>query len=109
VRAALVRLITAEAGHFPALQRPARTVGLAQQAIAERLARCAAARLPDIADPVEAAEYFGLLITGRVNNRSLFGTVEVADAEIAELVSGGVRFFRRAYRPMPPQQPVTSP
>ncbi|MDX3227996.1 TetR/AcrR family transcriptional regulator [Streptomyces sp. ME19-01-6] len=99
VRAALVRLISAEAGHFPALRRRAGSVGPAQQAIAERLARFAEAGLLDIADPVEAAEYFGLLVTGRVNNRSLFGAVEVDDAVIDELVSGGVRFFLRAYAP----------
>jgi TetR/AcrR family transcriptional repressor of mexJK operon len=50
-------------------------------------------------DPVEAAEYFGLLVTGRVNNRSLFGTVEVTDGECDALVSGGVRFFLRACSP----------
>ncbi|MFD8382519.1 TetR/AcrR family transcriptional regulator [Streptomyces sp. NPDC059679] len=101
VRAALVRLISAEAGHFPALRRRAGSVGHAQQAIAERLERYAGAGLLDIADPVEAAEYFGLLVTGRVNNRSLFGTVEVDDALIDELVAGGVRFFLRAYAPGP--------
>ncbi|MDW6065005.1 TetR/AcrR family transcriptional regulator [Streptomyces sp. FXJ1.4098] len=101
VRAALVRLISAEAGHFPALRRRAGSVGHAQQAIAERLERYAEAGLLDIADPVEAAEYFGLLVTGRVNNRSLFGTVEVDDALIDELVAGGVRFFLRAYAPGP--------
>ncbi|ADI04095.1 transcriptional regulator, TetR family protein [Streptomyces bingchenggensis BCW-1] len=101
VRAALVRLISAEAGHFPALRRRAGSVGHAQQAITERLERYAEAGLLDIADPVEAAEYFGLLVTGRVNNRSLFGTVEVDDALIDELVAGGVRFFLRAYAPGP--------
>ncbi|MGY0064520.1 TetR/AcrR family transcriptional regulator [Streptomyces sp. LZ34] len=101
VRAALVRLISAEAGHFPALRRRAGSVGHVQQAIAERLARFAEAGLLDIADPVEAAEYFGLLVTGRVNNRSLFGAVEVDDALIDELVAGGVRFFLRAYAPGP--------
>jgi len=99
VRAALVRLITAEAGHFPELRRRAGSVGLVQQVIADRLARYADAGLLEITDPVEAAEYFGLLVTGRVNNRSLFGTVEVTDETIDALVSGSVRFFLRAYRP----------
>ena len=48
---------------------------------------------------MEAAEFLGLLVTGRVNNRSWYGAVQLDDAEITRLVDGGVRVFLRAYRP----------
>ncbi len=47
---------------------------------------------------MEAAEFLGLLVTGRVNNRSWYGAVQLDDAEIAQLVAGGVQIFLRAYR-----------
>jgi hypothetical protein len=42
---------------------------------------------------MEAAEFLGLLVTGRVNNRSWYGAVQLNDAEVAQLI------FLRAYRP----------
>jgi hypothetical protein len=50
---------------------------------------------------MEAAEFLGLLVTGRVNNRSWYGAAQLDDAEIAQLVAGGVRIFLHAYRPPP--------
>lgn len=50
-------------------------------------------------DPIEAAEHLGVLVTSAVNNRSLFGTVDIDDEEIDRLVAGGVNAFLRAYRP----------
>ena len=53
--------------------------------------------LLDAPDPLEAAEFLGLLVTGRVNNRSWYGATPLDDAEIDRLVAGGVRVFLRAY------------
>jgi AcrR family transcriptional regulator len=97
-RAAVMRLMIAESGHFPALLRTWRPVGAAQQALAERLAQLAEQGLLDIADPVTAAEHLGVLVTGAVNSRSLFGAVPIDDAEIERIVTGGVDVFLRAYQ-----------
>jgi AcrR family transcriptional regulator len=97
-RAAVMRLMIAEAAHFPAVlgRTPANTA--VQRALADRLAELAERGLLDIPDPMEAAEFLGLLVTGRVNNRSWYGAVKLDDAEIARLVAGGVRIFLRAFR-----------
>jgi TetR/AcrR family transcriptional regulator, mexJK operon transcriptional repressor len=99
-RAAVMRLTIAEASHFPGLLEPASPGNSFQHALANRLAELAGQGLLDIPDPMEAAEFLGLLVTGRVNNRSWFGAVQLDDAEIARLVGGGVRIFLRAYRPV---------
>jgi len=95
-RAAILRLMIAEAPHFPALrsQPPGDTV---QSVLAARLAELGAQGLLDVPDPAEAAEFLGLLVSGRLNYRSLYGAVPVPDDEIARLVAGGVRVFLRAY------------
>jgi TetR/AcrR family transcriptional repressor of mexJK operon len=98
-RAAVMRLTIAEASHFPALLERDSANTAVQRALADRLAALAEQGLLDIPDPMEAAEFFGILVTGRVHNRSWFGTVPLDDAEIADLVAGGVRVFLRAYRP----------
>jgi hypothetical protein len=51
-----------------------------------------------VPDPVEAAEFLGLLVTGPVNNRSWYGAVQLESAEIDRLVDSGVRIFLSAYR-----------
>jgi AcrR family transcriptional regulator len=97
-RAAVMRLTIAEASHFPTLLERTGTSQSVQRALADRLAELAEQGLLDIADPMEAAEFLGLLVTGRVNNRSWYGAVPLDDAEIARLAAGGVRIFLHAYR-----------
>ncbi|WP_154676942.1 TetR/AcrR family transcriptional regulator [Parafrankia discariae] len=96
-RAAVMRLMIAEAPHFPALIQTAPEDRPVQRALADRLAALAEQGLLDAPDPLEAAEFLGLLVTGRVNNRSWYGAVPLDDAEIDRLVAGGVRVFLRAY------------
>ena len=98
-RAAVMRLMIAEATHFPALLKPNPTTRSVQHALADRLAELSEQGLLDIPDPMEAAEFLGLLVTGRVNARSWYGAVHLDDAEIGHLVEGGIRIFLRAYRP----------
>jgi AcrR family transcriptional regulator len=95
-RAAVMRLLIAEGAHFPALLPP-RHERPVQRALAARLAQLGEQGLLDVPEPDEAAEFLGLLLTGRVNHRSWYGTVELSDAEIEGLVEGGVRVFMRAY------------
>jgi len=97
-RAAVMRLIIAEAAHFPVLLERS-TNDSTQRAVADRLAALAAQGLLEVPDPMEAAEFLGLLVTGRVNYRSWYGAVQLDDAQIAQLSDGGVQVFLRAYRP----------
>jgi AcrR family transcriptional regulator len=96
-RAAVMRLMIAEASHFPALLQPRSEERPVQRALAARLAELGERGLLDVPDPAEAAEFLGLLVTGRVNQRSWYGAVRLGDAEIDRLVAGGVRVFLRAY------------
>ena len=98
-RSAMVRLIVAEAAHFPDLLERFRAVGPQQQVLADRLAQFAARGLLDLPDPVEAAAYLGVLVTALANGRTLYGTIPIPDDELAALVASGVRVFLRAYRP----------
>jgi AcrR family transcriptional regulator len=96
-RVEVMRLMIAEAPHFPTLLEPAGDS--VQNALADRLAELAEQGLLEIPDPMEAAEFLGLLVTGRVTNHSWYGAVHLDDAEIARLAAGGVQVFLRAYRP----------
>jgi TetR/AcrR family transcriptional regulator, mexJK operon transcriptional repressor len=96
-RAAIVRLMIAEASHFPDLVRSRPEDRPVQRSLADRLAELGEQGFLEVPDPPEAAEFFGLLVTGRVQNRSWYGTVPLEDAEIDRLVTGGVRVFLRAY------------
>lgn len=98
-RAAVMRLLIAEASHFPALVPTSSADRPSQSALASRLAELGARGLLDVPDPDEAAEFLGLLVTGRVNYRSWYGAVELDDDEIERLVAGGVRIFLRAFAP----------
>jgi TetR/AcrR family transcriptional repressor of mexJK operon len=98
-RAAVMRLMIAEASHFPELIETPPEERPVQSALADRLAAFTRMGLLEVTDPAEAAEFLGLLVTGRVNNRSWYGTVHLDDAEIDRLATGGVRVFLRAYRP----------
>jgi len=95
-RAAVMRLLIAESAHFPDLLAPP-AGDTVQSVLADRLSELADRGLLEIPDPMEAAEFFGLLVTGRVNYRSWYGARPLPDAEIADLVAGGVRVFLRAY------------
>ena len=96
-RAAVMRLTIAEAAHFPALLERTSTNTAVQRALADRLAELGGQGLLDVPDAMEAAEFLGLLVTGRVNNRSWYGAMKLDDADITRLVAGGVRVFLRAF------------
>ncbi|SHF83502.1 TetR/AcrR family transcriptional regulator [Streptoalloteichus hindustanus] len=98
-RAAVMRLMIAEAHHFPALLRTPTEERPAHRALADRLAEFGRRGLLTIPDPDEAAEFLGLLVTVRVNHRSWYGAAPLDDAEIDRLVAGGVRVFLSAYGP----------
>ena len=98
-RNAMVRLFVAEAAHFPALLERWREPGPQQQVLAERLAGFAERGLLDVPDPLEAAAYLGMLVTAQAQGRTLYGTLPIADDELAGLVTSGVRVFLRAFRP----------
>ncbi|HEY0539419.1 MAG TPA: TetR/AcrR family transcriptional regulator C-terminal domain-containing protein [Actinoallomurus sp.] len=96
-RSAVLRLVIAEASHFPELVRSPPEQRPVQRALADRLAELGERGLLRVPDPLEAAEFLGLLVTGPVNHRSWYGAVPLDDAEIDRLVAGGVRIFLRAY------------
>ena len=98
-RNAMVRLIVAEATHFPELLERWREAGPQQQMLADRLAEFGARGLLDVPDPVEAAAYLGILVTARAHSRTLYGMLPISGEELGELVASGVRVFLRAYRP----------
>jgi TetR/AcrR family transcriptional regulator, mexJK operon transcriptional repressor len=98
-RNAVVRLLVAEAAHFPELLERWRAPGPQQQVLAERLAGFAERGLLDVPDPLEAAAYLGILVTAQAQGRTLYGTLPIADDELAGLVTSGVRVFLRAFRP----------
>jgi TetR/AcrR family transcriptional repressor of mexJK operon len=98
-RLRLIRLVMTEGPRFPGLIDEWRGRESMTQMMAEPVARLAAAGQLDIDDPVEAAGHLSALTFGQVNNRSLFGSIPLADDEADQIVSGGVRAFLRAYRP----------
>jgi TetR/AcrR family transcriptional regulator, mexJK operon transcriptional repressor len=92
-RNAMVRLIAAEAAHFPELLARWREPGPQQHLLAERLAAFA------VPDPLEAAAYLGVLVTAQAHGRTLYGTLPIADEELTALVTAGVAVFLRAFPP----------
>ncbi|GLY76226.1 TetR/AcrR family transcriptional regulator [Actinoallomurus iriomotensis] len=96
-RAAVMRLVIAEASHFPDLIHAEPRDRPVQSALAARLAELGEQGLLEIDDPLEAAEFLGVLVTGPVNNRSWYGTVHLDQEEIDRLAAAGVRVFLRAY------------
>jgi TetR/AcrR family transcriptional repressor of mexJK operon len=100
-RSAVMRLMIAEANHFPTLLRRWRGVGATQRMLAARLASFADRGLLDLPDPLEAAGHLGALVTNAVSLRSLIGADLVDEAEVDRIVTSGVRVFLRAYRPDP--------
>jgi TetR/AcrR family transcriptional regulator, mexJK operon transcriptional repressor len=97
-RSALIRLMMAEAPHFPELQIVQMRPRGITAAIAERLIILDARGLLDVPDPVEAANHLFALTMGQMNNRSLFGTLPLPDEEITRMATSGAQAFLRAYR-----------
>jgi TetR/AcrR family transcriptional repressor of mexJK operon len=97
-RATLLRLLIAEAPHFPALLDLWHNRGIVPL-IAEPLAKLAASGLLDADDPGLAAEHLSALTFGQVSNKSMMGTIELTDSEADRIVTSGVAAFLRAYAP----------
>ncbi len=96
-RSTLVRLLIAEAPHFPSLIELLHTREIARLFVAPLEGLAAAGRL-SAADPGQAAEHLSALTFGQVSNRSLMGTVPLTDDETSRLLGGGVQVFLRAYQ-----------
>lgn len=100
-RSTLVRLLMAEAPHFPDLIEllHARQITPLVAAPLENLT--AAGRLvgQDGTDGRQAAEHLMALTFGQVSNRSLMGTVPLSEDEAGQIVKSGVQAFLRAYSP----------
>ena len=98
-RTAVIRLLMSEAPHFPALLAvEARPRGITVS-IAERLARLDARGLLDVSEPQDAANHLFALTMGQVNNRSMYGAIELSEDEVTHISTSGARAFLRAYRP----------
>ncbi|HEX4704663.1 MAG TPA: TetR/AcrR family transcriptional regulator [Pseudonocardiaceae bacterium] len=99
---ALVRTIQAEASHIPPVVLEAwQNAGprAFQQELARYLRAIADRGLLVITDEHEAANHFNLLTFVNVVQKSFYGAIPLADSEITELVTSGVRAFLRLYRP----------
>jgi TetR/AcrR family transcriptional regulator, mexJK operon transcriptional repressor len=97
-RSTLVRLLMAEAPHFPALIDLLHTTEIAHL-LAAPLAQLTAAGQLSATDPRQAAEHLSALTFGQVGARSLMGTVPLTEDETARLLRSGVQVFLRAYQP----------
>lgn len=97
-RAALLRVILTEAPRFPALLEQWQ----GRRALTPLLERALAGLGPgsplDITDPREAAGHLAALTFGQINNRTLFGLLQLTDEDLDAIVDGGVGVFVRAYR-----------
>ncbi len=97
-RAALLRVILTEAPRFPALLDQWQ----GRRALTPLLERALTGLGPDgpldITDPREAAGHLAALTFGQINNRTLFGLLQLTDDELDAIVTGGVDVFVRAYR-----------
>jgi TetR/AcrR family transcriptional regulator, mexJK operon transcriptional repressor len=105
-RSSLIRLMMAEAPHFPELWRAQMRPQAVTSEIARRLAVLSARGLLDVPDAGEAANHLFALTMGQMNNRSLFGVVPLSDEEVIRLATSGARAFLRAYRPSAPADPA---
>jgi hypothetical protein len=79
--------------------RPWRYRGTVTDVFAKQLTRLAAQGLLVIDDPVQATQHLTALTLNQLNARTLFGTIEVTDAELDQVVRGGVHVFLMAYGP----------
>lgn len=97
-RSSLIRLMMAEAPHFPELWRARMRPQAVTAEIAKRLAVLASRGLLDIPEPDDAANHLFALTMGQMNNRSLFGVFPLSDEEVMRLATSGARAFLRAYK-----------
>jgi TetR/AcrR family transcriptional regulator, mexJK operon transcriptional repressor len=97
-RTALIRMMITEAAHFPALLGQWR----GRRALTPLLARALSGLPGDagmaIDDPDAAADHLAALTFGQINSRSLFGLLQLSDADLDSIVTSGVGVFMRAYR-----------
>ncbi|OKI14690.1 hypothetical protein A6A08_13515 [Nocardiopsis sp. TSRI0078] len=100
---ALVRLLMAEAAHFPGIIRVWLDNGPepVRRGLAERLRAMADRGLLDIAEGEEedATGHFVALVQTPATNRSFFNALPLPEAEHREIVHSGVRAFMRIYGP----------
>lgn len=99
--AALLRLVIAEATHFPQLAEAWRSAGPdpTHRALTAHLSRIAGQGLLSIPDPADAARHLTALVTHPPQSQSFFGTLPLSDADSDRLVSSAVRAFLQIYRP----------
>jgi TetR/AcrR family transcriptional regulator, mexJK operon transcriptional repressor len=100
-RAALIRLIIAEATRFPMLVQPWRDRGTVTDIISAQLSLLADRGLLTFDDPVQATQHLSALTLSQLNTRSLFGTLPLTDAEIEQVIRSGVHVYLLAYGPRP--------
>lgn len=100
-RSTLVRLLMAEAPHFPDLIEllHARQITPLVAAPLENLTAAGRLARQDGTDGRQAAEHLMALTFGQVSNRSLMGTVPLSEDEAGQIVRSGVQAFLRAYSP----------
>lgn len=100
--AAVLRLVIAEATHFPHAANAWRHAGADQshRALTEHLGRIADQGLLDIPDIDEAARHLTALVCHPPQSLSFFGTLPLSDADIDKLVTRAVRAFLRIYQPI---------
>jgi TetR/AcrR family transcriptional regulator, mexJK operon transcriptional repressor len=96
-RNALVRLILTESPHFPALTDRWRRRRLLTPVLVDGLRSAVADGTLDAPDLDQAAAHLSALTFGQINNRSLFGLIELSGEAIDDIITGGVDVFLRAY------------
>ncbi len=69
--------------------------------LTDRLRRLADQGLLDVDDEAKAANHLIQLVASEANQRSFHGAIPLADSEIDELVTDGVRTFLRLYAAAP--------
>ena len=101
---ALLRLMYAEAPHFPDLFDQALAQGgtRSHNALVGRLARLASRGLLSIPDPDMAASHFLALVSGDLPALSALGTRPVPAAKLRDAIAAGVSTFLRAFGVAPP-------
>jgi AcrR family transcriptional regulator len=100
-RAALIRLIIAEATRFPVLAQPWLDRGTVTDVFTTRLTQLTDRGLLTLDDPVQATQHLSALTLNQLNLRSLFGTLPLTDVDIEQVIRSGVHVFLLAYGPRP--------
>lgn len=94
---AMVRQITAEAGHFPRATLDAwREAGplRVENEVARRLAANPSLQ---VASPARAARHFIAVTTAEITSGASFRTRALTEAEVAEIIAAGVEAFLHGY------------